>query len=85
MRLKAVALAVLMTASLAACGNNVKGVVIERYDATNGIPKSLNNCAKTEWLLVIDQGDKVEEGDRFKRLCAPFAEAVKYTIGSTYP
>lgn len=85
MRLRALALVVIAAAALAACGNDTKGVVIERYDAINGVPQSLNNCAKTEWLLVVDQGDRVKPGDRFRRICVTFTEAVKYTIGSTYP
>lgn len=69
---------------LAACGDSVTGVVIEKYDGKQGIPQS-SGCGATEWLLVIDRGERIKSTSRFKKKCVSFTTATKYNIGSKYP
>jgi len=76
--------AVIIAMALAGCAKAVTGVVIEKHDARSGVPQVFN-CAKTEWLLVIDQGERTKASDRFKKKCVSFAVATQYEIGKKYP
>lgn len=69
---------------LGACGESVKGVVLEKYDARAGVPQTFG-CLTTEWLLVIDQGERDKTTNRFKKICVSYTTATKYNIGSKYP
>jgi len=78
-------IAVLIALStLTACGDTAKGVVIEKYDARAGVPQTFG-CLSTEWLLVVDQGERNKTKDRFKKICKSYVDATKYKIGDKYP
>jgi hypothetical protein len=76
--------AVIGFTTLAGCAESVKGVVLEKYDARNGVPQTFG-CLTTEWLLVIDQGERIKSRERFKKICVTYTKATGYDIGDKYP
>lgn len=84
MHLRSMMIAISAALTLTACGESVTGVVIEKHDARTGVAQTFG-CLTTEWLLVIDQGERIKSRDRFKRVCVSYTTATKYNIGSKYP
>jgi hypothetical protein len=70
--------------TLIACGDTTNGVVIEKYEARAGVPQTFG-CLNTEWLLVIDQGERIKSKSRFVKKCVSYVDATKYNIGDEYP